>query len=457
MYRAEKSGLAADIQQKRFETYPKQDEKRVIQWMEDVLGEEMDCNFYEWLRDGSVICRLFNEIEDDNENKIPAKHCKASTVLFKQLENIGVFLNACKKYGLSQSDCFVSLDLHELNDLAQVLTTIFALDRKAHKKGWDGPTLSPKEADHNKREFTDKQLRAGAGMIPLQSAYLPGASQKGMAAPGSDHYKHAKLTKAHSHSTGYKSSSSTTNSNQLSAAFSDHLRITPVRSAPHSPADGDLSYLHVRSEPTFDKQRRVHYRKSPDRMTSREKRCTTPNSFVEKRAISLEYIDKKQPYASSSSLQLSNRHRTASLHPILTCNSPCFSPPHSQTSNHFIYPHSIPKHTRPAPDPPSECLYENVENIYPMQGYTHSCHHVDIQDNIYMNAPGLDANGKPSLVPSIMTMQDRILLMDKDPVHFPHSYSDLSIGQTSSLGDLNSVSEFNQYHQKHALMKEDMV
>lgn len=184
MYRAEKSGLAADIQQKRFETYPKHDEKRVIEWMEDVLGEEMDSNFYEWLRDGSVICRLFNEIEENSENQIPAKHCKATKVLFQQLENINIFLNACKRYGLSECDCFVSLDLHELNDLAQVLTTIFALDRKAHKKGWDGPTLAPKEADENKRDFTDQQLRAGDGIIPLQSAYLPGASQKGMAAPG---------------------------------------------------------------------------------------------------------------------------------------------------------------------------------------------------------------------------------------------------------------------------------
>ena len=184
MYRAEKSGLAADIQQKRFETYPKQDEKRVIEWMEDVLEEEMVSNFYEWLRDGSVMCRLFNEIEENSEEQIPLKHCKATSVLFKQLENIDVFLKACKRYGLSQCDCFVTLDLHELNDLAQVLTTIFALDRKAHKKGWDGPTLSPKEADENKREFTDAQLRASAGIIPLQSAYPPGASQKGMTAPG---------------------------------------------------------------------------------------------------------------------------------------------------------------------------------------------------------------------------------------------------------------------------------
>lgn len=184
MYRAEKSGLAADIQQKRFDTYPKHDERRVIDWMEDVLGEEMECNFYEWLRDGCVLCRLFNEIEDDLSNKIPSKHCKPTTILFKQLENIDMFIKACKSYGLSECDCFVTLDLHELNDLAQVLTTVFALDRKAHKKGWDGPYLSPKEADENKREFSEDQMRASAGLMPLQSAFPAGASQKGMTAPG---------------------------------------------------------------------------------------------------------------------------------------------------------------------------------------------------------------------------------------------------------------------------------
>ena len=78
-------------------------------------------------------------------------------------------------------------------------------------------------------------------------------------------------------------------------------------------------------------------------------------------------------------------------------------------------------------------------------------------ENIYMNAPlEVDANGKPSLVPSIMTMQDRIQLLDKNPVPFPHSTSDNSIGQTSSLGDIHSVSEFNQNRRKTGL-KEDMV
>ena len=247
--------------------------------------------------------------------------------------------------------------------------------------------------------------------------------------------KHSKLNKQLSHSTGYRSASSTTISNQFSATFSDQLRVTPVRSAP----DGPSPYLHATSEPTFDKQRRRH--KSPDRVTSREARCTTPNSLMEKRANSLEYIDRKQQNAFSASINIPSLHRATSLLP-------------RPSQKQLVSPQASQRPKRPAPAPPDDCLYENL-NTYQ---YPHLVPQVVQQENIYMNAPlEVDANGKPSLVPSIMTMQDRIQLLDKNPVHLPHSISDISIGQTSSLGDIHSVSEFNQNRRKSGLLKEDMV
>ena len=39
--------------------------------------------------------------------------------------------------------------------------------------------LGPKEADKNKREFTDEQLQAGKGVIGLQMGSNKGASQAG--------------------------------------------------------------------------------------------------------------------------------------------------------------------------------------------------------------------------------------------------------------------------------------
>ena len=41
----------------------------------------------------------------------------------------------------------------------------------------DLPVLGPKEADKNKREFTDEQLQAGKGVIGLQMGSNKGASQ----------------------------------------------------------------------------------------------------------------------------------------------------------------------------------------------------------------------------------------------------------------------------------------
>ena len=44
---------------------------------------------------------------------------------------------------------------------------------------YTGPSLGPKMADSNKREFTDAQLRAHEGELNLQMGYNKGASQAG--------------------------------------------------------------------------------------------------------------------------------------------------------------------------------------------------------------------------------------------------------------------------------------
>ena len=54
------------------------------------------------------------------------------------------------------------------------------LGRKAGAKGYDGPTIGPKESAEQKREFTEEQLQAGKGVIGLQMGSNKGASQAGM-------------------------------------------------------------------------------------------------------------------------------------------------------------------------------------------------------------------------------------------------------------------------------------
>ena len=50
--------------------------------------------------------------------------------------------------------------------------------------GLDFPTIGPKEASQNKRDFTEEQLKAGQNVIGLQMGSNTGASQAGTTAYG---------------------------------------------------------------------------------------------------------------------------------------------------------------------------------------------------------------------------------------------------------------------------------
>merc|ERR1711865_560253 len=63
--------------------------------------------------------------------------------------------------------CFETVDLYEQKDLGVVIQCLMALGRAVQKNvpGWKGAVLGPKEADANKRVFTQAQINAGKGMI----------------------------------------------------------------------------------------------------------------------------------------------------------------------------------------------------------------------------------------------------------------------------------------------------
>ena len=187
-YRASKSGIAADIQRKRQEEYKVTDEIDVITWIECVLMEHKieEINFHEWLQDGSVLCRIFSAIQP---GKIAPKHLIQVTLTtpFKQLDNINMYLNAVRKYGIREEDMFVSLDLYEANDLTQVISNIYALDRIAHLNGWNGPHLSPIRLEiktQKSEKNSENKSEEGKEIIPMQMGTNTFASQAGMPAPG---------------------------------------------------------------------------------------------------------------------------------------------------------------------------------------------------------------------------------------------------------------------------------
>ena len=89
---------------------------------------------------------------------------------FKQMENIGNYLNACAKLGLRAEYSFQTVDLFEDKDMGAVVRQLHAFGRLVQKlPDYTGPTLGVKETDANKREFTEEQLMAakGASTEPL--------------------------------------------------------------------------------------------------------------------------------------------------------------------------------------------------------------------------------------------------------------------------------------------------
>ena len=159
-------------------------EKEAIDWMEAVTGERIrPKSLAEALHDGQYLCRLINCLKPGAVAKIGT-----SALAFKQMENIEKFIKAAVAYGVPVSDTFQTVDLFEAQDgagnVVQVIDTIHALGRAAQRAGFRGPTLGARMADAAPRNFSEETMKAGNAVIGLQAGFNRGASQAGMAAPG---------------------------------------------------------------------------------------------------------------------------------------------------------------------------------------------------------------------------------------------------------------------------------
>jgi transgelin len=72
-------------------------------------------------------------------NKIKPGSVKAhpnARLAFKQMENIGLFLNACRAFGLADTELFVTIDLFEGAHMKQVLACLTGLRTRAEASGF---------------------------------------------------------------------------------------------------------------------------------------------------------------------------------------------------------------------------------------------------------------------------------------------------------------------------------
>merc|ERR1712061_951546 len=114
------------------------------------------------------------------------KKFKQKGPAFLLMENVQAFLAAIKKYGVPDEEVFQTPDLFEARNIPQVTLCIYALARTTQKHPeYTGPTMGPKMATKNERNFSEEQIRQGRdGQIGLQAGSNKGASQSGAGGMG---------------------------------------------------------------------------------------------------------------------------------------------------------------------------------------------------------------------------------------------------------------------------------
>jgi len=168
--------IALRKEKKMPERKPEQ-EKEVMDWIEAVMEEPLPQGSYEEvLKNGVVLCKLINKISPGAVPKF-----KQAGPAFLLMENVQSFLKAIQKYGVADEEIFQTPDLFEARNIPQVTLCIYALARTTQKHAdYTGPSMGPKMATENKRNFSEEQIRQGRdGQVGLQSGSNKGASQSG--------------------------------------------------------------------------------------------------------------------------------------------------------------------------------------------------------------------------------------------------------------------------------------
>ncbi|ETO30059.1 ras GTPase-activating-like protein [Reticulomyxa filosa] len=131
-------------------------------WISENTGVKIDPpNFQKQLRSGTVLCMLANAIQKDIIPKFEKpKIGEITDFIFPpmaEVDNIKLFIEACKKLGVPNDDLFEPKDLHANSNLErfvhtlEVLSTICASQHK-HVKGSAGVMAAIVKAAENVKE-----------------------------------------------------------------------------------------------------------------------------------------------------------------------------------------------------------------------------------------------------------------------------------------------------------------
>lgn len=122
--------LDRDLRKLRLEKYTPAAADEARSWIEGILGEKLASNdLLDSLKDGTALCKIANLAIGP-----PGIKFKKSAMPFVQMENISHFLRACQSppLNLPDHDVFLTVDLFEKKDPAQVLQCLGAFSRAAN-------------------------------------------------------------------------------------------------------------------------------------------------------------------------------------------------------------------------------------------------------------------------------------------------------------------------------------
>lgn len=131
-------GLDKELAEKAAAKYDHAAEARCRQWIEALTGAPLgDGPLSSELKSGVRLCELVNAIKPGCCRK-PS----ASGLAFKQMENIGFYLDAAIAIGVPTISSFACNSLYEAKDMGAVLVSLLALGLAAQRlDSFNGPML----------------------------------------------------------------------------------------------------------------------------------------------------------------------------------------------------------------------------------------------------------------------------------------------------------------------------
>lgn len=94
------------------------------------------------------------------------------------MENIAIFINFVKSYGIPEDEAFQTVDLYEEGDIASVLQTIVSLSRYVHTKSPQVPVIGPRlSVKQTPPKVPKKPSHLTPAWSSMEYGYMKGASQ----------------------------------------------------------------------------------------------------------------------------------------------------------------------------------------------------------------------------------------------------------------------------------------